>query len=33
MAYFRERADVGDNEHFKDMLKEIEDREDLKSLI
>ncbi|KAJ9212754.1 hypothetical protein DTO166G4_5566 [Paecilomyces variotii] len=33
MAYFRERAEVGKDEHFRDMLKEIEEREDLKSLV
>ncbi|KAJ9296426.1 hypothetical protein DTO271G3_5124 [Paecilomyces variotii] len=32
-AYFRERAEVGKDEHFRDMLKEIEEREDLKSLV
>ncbi|KAL1875573.1 hypothetical protein Plec18167_005509 [Paecilomyces lecythidis] len=33
MAYFKEQAEVGNDEHFKDMLKEIEEREDLKSFI
>ncbi|GAD95220.1 hypothetical protein NECHADRAFT_102460 [Paecilomyces variotii No. 5] len=33
MAYFKEQAEVGNDEHFKDMLKEIEEREDLKSMI
>lgn len=33
MAYFREQAEVGKDEHFRDMLKEIEEREDLKGLV
>ena len=33
MAYFKEQADVHDNEDIRDMLKELGEREDLKKLL